>query len=109
MTIVMGGLTALPLGRVGVAQNVKFTRGYLKDPNNIELGKQVWAKRCKFCHGKQGYPGKAPRLQPRRYQPEFIYDRVTNGFRGMPPWKDEFSEEERRAVVAFVLSKMFSP
>jgi cytochrome c5 len=37
-----------------------------------------------------------------------VYDRVTNGFRAMPPWKQEFSDEERKAVVAYILSKEFS-
>jgi mono/diheme cytochrome c family protein len=54
------------------------------------------------------YPGKAPKLQPSRYTPEFVYDRVSNGFQGMPPWRQEFSEQELRAVVAYVLSKEFS-
>ncbi|MFQ5829283.1 MAG: c-type cytochrome [Candidatus Methylomirabilia bacterium] len=102
------GLTALPFGRAGIAQNVEFTEEYLNDPKNIELGREVWLERCRFCHGRRAYPGKAPRLQPSRYKPEFVYDRVTNGFRGMPPWKDEFSGEEKRAVVAYVLSKVFS-
>ena len=32
---------------------------------------------------------------------------ATNGFRGMPPWKD-FSVEQRKAVSAFVLSPEFT-
>ncbi|MFQ5897778.1 MAG: c-type cytochrome [Candidatus Methylomirabilia bacterium] len=106
LPVVILGLSALPFGRVGIAQEAKFTEEYLTDPKNIELGKKVWLKRCKFCHGKQAYPGKAPRLEPSRYEPEFVYDRVTNGFRGMPPWKEEFSEEERKAVVAYVMSRV---
>jgi mono/diheme cytochrome c family protein len=90
------------------AEEISFTAEYLSDPQNIETGKTVWSKRCKFCHGKQAYPGKAPKLQPSRYTPEFVYDRVTNGFRGMPSWKHEFSEAERKAVVAYVMSKEFS-
>ena len=50
----------------------------------------------------------SPRLDPSRYTPQFVFDRVTNGFQGMPAWKDEFSEEQRRTVVAYVLSKDFS-
>jgi mono/diheme cytochrome c family protein len=33
---------------------------------------------------------------------------VTNGFRGMPPWKEQYSEEERLAVTVFIMSKDFS-
>jgi mono/diheme cytochrome c family protein len=90
------------------AQEIAFSAEYLNDPANIATGKTIWSKRCKFCHGKQAYPGKAPRLQPSRYTPEFVYDRVTNGFRGMPSWKNRFSQEERKAVTAYVISKEFS-
>jgi mono/diheme cytochrome c family protein len=102
------GLAALPMARIGRAQGVAFTKEYLQDARRIDEGRQVWVNRCQFCHGKSAYPGKAPRLEPSRYTPQFVFDRVTNGFQGMPAWKDEFSEEERRAVVAYVLSKDFS-
>lgn len=49
-----------------------------------------------------------PKVQPSRYTPRFVYDRVTNGFRGMPSWKHEFSEAERKAVTAYVMSQEFS-
>lgn len=106
--LLVAGLTALPLGRAGVAQHVTFTEEYLRNPQKISLGKQVWGDRCQFCHGKTAYPGKAPKLDPSRYTPEFVYDRVKNGFQAMPSWKQEFSEDELRAVVAYVLSKEFS-
>jgi mono/diheme cytochrome c family protein len=101
-------LVALALAPAGRAQSVVFTEDYLRSPEKIALGRQVWVDRCQFCHGKTAYPGKAPRLEPKRYTPEFVFDRVTNGFRGMPPWKQEFSEEQRKAVVAYVLSREFS-
>lgn len=104
----MVAVTGLSTGRSVSAQQIKFSPEFMNDPENIALGKRVWAKRCKFCHGKSAYPGKAPRLQPSRYTPEFVYDRVTNGFRGMPSWTHEFSEQERKAVVVYVLSKEFS-
>lgn len=103
------GLLALFLvGRPVGADEAHFTAEYLGSADNIALGREVWFKRCKFCHGKTAYPGKAPKLQPSRYTPEFVYDRVTNGFRGMPSWKHEFSEQERKAVAAYVMSKEFS-
>ena len=91
------------------AQDVVFTSEFLDNPDNIALGQQLWARRCRLCHGKETYPGSAPPLQPWKYQPEFVYDRITNGFRGMPSLKEEFSEAERKAIVAFVLSRKFSP
>lgn len=92
-----------------MAQEAVFSNSFLNDPDNIALGQTIWSKRCRFCHGKAAYPGSAPQLKPWRYQPEFIYNRVTNGFRGMPALKREFSETERRAIVAYVLSGKFSP
>ena len=86
-----------------------FTEAFLEDEENIRLGRTVWNQRCGHCHGQTAYPGKAPRLSPRRYRerPQFVYDRVTNGFKGMPSWKHEFDQHERMAVVAYILSKKF--
>jgi mono/diheme cytochrome c family protein len=85
-----------------------FPKDLLGNPEYIQLGEQVWGKICKFCHGKAAYPGKAPRLTPARYTPEFVFDRVTNGFRGMASFKDQFSEKERQAVTVFIMSPQFS-
>jgi mono/diheme cytochrome c family protein len=106
--LLLVGLAALAVARVGQAQGVVFTKEYLRDARRIELGRRVWVSRCQFCHGKTAYPGKAPKLDPSRYTPEFVFDRVTRGFQGMPSWKHEFSEEERMAVVAYIMSEDFS-
>lgn len=101
------GFGTLALGQTA-AQDVGLTEEFLGDPAQVAAGEKVWGKRCKFCHGKTAYPGKAPKLQPANLAPEFIFDRVTNGFRGMPSFRQEFSEEERKAVVAFIKSGRFS-
>lgn len=88
---------------------VEFTEEFMQDQANFDLGKAIWKKRCQFCHGKRAYPGKAPKLKPKRYKPDFVYDRITNGFRGMPGWKHEFNEHERKATVAFIMHRRFSP
>ena len=103
------GLALVSVDSTGLAQKkVEFTKEFLNDPSRIKQGKEVWEKRCKFCHGKAAYPGKAPKLEPSRYTPGFVYDRVANGFQAMPPWRQEFSEEELRAVVAYIMSRDFS-
>lgn len=107
LALVLALGSTLGLSRAGGAQDVSFSPEFMKSPQTIEMGRKVWQERCVFCHGKDSYPGKAPRLDPKRYTPEFVYDRVTNGFRGMPPWKD-FNEEQRKAVSAFVLSPEFT-
>jgi len=88
---------------------VDFSDAYLSEPTNIEAGKVVWEKQCRHCHGKAAYPGKAPKLKPYKYEADFVFDRVSNGFRKMPGWKEVFSKEERMNVVAYILSDKFSP
>jgi mono/diheme cytochrome c family protein len=86
-----------------------FTEDFLDDPAHITAGKEVWDGTCRGCHGAQAYPGKAPKLRPKKYTPDFVFDRVTNGYKKMPPWKEVFSKEERMNVVAWVLSDRFAP
>lgn len=81
----------------------------LKDNDVIARGEKIWGDQCKHCHGAKAYPGKAPKLQPRTYKPEFVWDRIHNGFRAMPPWKDVYKPDEIIALVAFILSDDFFP
>lgn len=87
----------------------KFEPAFLSSAANVSAGKAVWDEQCRHCHGNAAYPGKAPKLRPGTYTPDFIYDRVTYGFRGMPPWKAVYSLEQRMAVVAYIKSNSFSP
>lgn len=100
---------AIETAEAAAAPVPEFTEAYLGDPVNYEVGTVVWDEQCRHCHGRDAYPGKAPRLKPRRYTADFVYDRVTNGFRKMPAWGEIFSEEERMSVVAYILSDDFSP
>jgi mono/diheme cytochrome c family protein len=81
----------------------------LKDAKVVAEGEALWKETCTHCHGSKAYPGKAPKLQPHRYKPEFVWDRVHNGFRGMPPWKEVYTPGQTVAVVAYVLSDEFWP
>jgi len=90
------------------AQQKPFPPELLGNSEYIEIGKGVFEQICKFCHGKTAYPGKAPKLNPSRYTPEFVFDRVTNGFRGMPSWKEQYSDKERQGVTVYIMSKEFS-
>jgi mono/diheme cytochrome c family protein len=84
-------------------------REMLAEPARVATGKAVWEEQCTHCHGRNAYPGKAPKLEPGRYSPEFIYHRVTYGFRGMPPFQEIYDEQQRIGVIAYVLSPSFSP
>jgi mono/diheme cytochrome c family protein len=81
----------------------------MKDAGLISRGEKIWQEQCTHCHGAKAYPGKAPKLRPRAYTPELVWDRVHNGFRAMPPWKDIYSPDEIVALVAYVLSDEFFP
>lgn len=81
----------------------------LQNMEVITRGEKLWQDQCTHCHGAKAYPGKAPKLQPRLYKPEFVWDRVHNGFRGMPPWKEVYKPEEIVALVAYILSEEFFP
>ena len=86
-----------------------FTDTVMKDTSLIVLGQQVWDGQCRHCHGNSAYPGKAPKLKSSSYQPDFVYDRVTNGFRKMPAWRDIFNERQRVGVTVYIMSDTFSP
>ena len=81
----------------------------LKDPKVIAAGEALWKENCAHCHGSKAYPGKAPKLQPAKYKPEFVWDRVHNGFKDMPPWKDLYNPEQVISLVAWVMSEDFWP
>lgn len=105
-------LAAVPVAGQHKAPEEKapvFDRKFLSNPANIETGKTVWDNQCRHCHGASAYPGKAPKLNPGQMDPDFIYDRVTNGFGKMPGWKEVFSVKERMGVVAYIKSGEFSP
>ena len=81
----------------------------LKDQKLIAAGEALWKENCAHCHGSKAYPGKAPKLQPTKYKPEFVWDRVHNGFKDMPPWKELYSPEQVISLVAWVMSEDFWP
>ena len=88
---------------------VPFSEEYLASTTNIDVGGEIWAAQCRHCHGAKAYPGKAPKLKPAKYKPDWVYSRVTDGFRKMPAWKDEYSDDERMKIVAYIMSGSFSP
>jgi mono/diheme cytochrome c family protein len=81
----------------------------LADRKLIAEGEAIWKDQCAHCHGAKAYPGKAPKLTPLKYTPEFVWDRVHNGFRGMPPWKDVYTPDQIIGIVAWIMSEDFWP
>jgi mono/diheme cytochrome c family protein len=81
----------------------------LKNEKLIAEGNALWKEQCAHCHGSRAYPGKAPKLTPRRYKPDFVWDRIHNGFKDMPAWKELYTPDQVIALVAYVLSDEFWP
>jgi len=87
----------------------EFSDEFLADAANIEAGKEFWFAQCTHCHGFKAYPGKAPKLKPAKYTPEFVFKRVYKGFKKMPAWRETFTIDDIRQIVAYVKSPGFSP
>jgi len=109
LSLAIGANIAAGLTKEKSKPPVPFTEEYLASDSNISAGSAIWADQCRHCHGAKAYPGKAPKLRPNRYKPNFVYRRVTDGFRKMPAWIDVYTDEERMQIVAYILSKQFSP
>ena len=94
------------LGRAGAAE-VTFTKEFTENAANIATGEKIWFEQCARCNGIRAYPGKAPKLKPAIYKIEFVYKRVTKGFRGMPSWKSKYNQHQRMSVSAYVMNPDF--
>ena len=103
----IGLATLLPL-TAPLADEDELTEEFMTSEENIELGRTLFQKRCKFCHGKGAYPGKAPKLKPNKMTAEQVYLRVSYGFRAMPGWEHEFDDHERMSLTAYIKSPVFS-
>jgi quinoprotein glucose dehydrogenase len=79
-----------------------------KVPENetyIDAGKRLYARHCMSCHGteRQG-SGNFPSLigLPKKYSQKAFHELVVAGRRMMPAFK-QLSEEERKAIAAYLL------
>jgi mono/diheme cytochrome c family protein len=106
--LVLIGLGTTAIGQRAAADETGLTEAYLNNPENIELGHTLFRQQCNKCHGKGAYPGKAPKLKPRKISAEDIYLRITYGWRKMPPWEEVYTDEERMALTAYLKSPIFS-
>ena len=103
----IGFATLLPISAPEADEDA-LTEEFMTSEENIELGRTLFQKRCKFCHGKGAYPGKAPKLKPKKMSAEQVYLRISYGFRAMPGWEHEFDDHERMSLTAYIKSPVFS-
>jgi len=87
---------------------IVFTPEFLEDVEVLAEGKKIWVKRCALCHGQRAYPGKAPKLDPSKLEIQFVYKRITKGFRGMPAWRKKYDDKQRMSITAYIMSPGFS-
>ena len=106
-TVLLIGAAMGALGRDSGADEAALTEEFLNDMDHVLLGRELFQRRCRLCHGRAAYPGKAPPLRPDRLSPEDIYLRITYGFGRMPAWEDQFSDHERMAITAYMKSHLF--
>jgi cytochrome c6 len=72
-----------------------------------EAGAEVFAENCSICHGATGHGGNGGpdlRTMPKAKTEAGAIEQVTNGGGGMPPFKGVLSEEEIKAVAAYVVN-----
>jgi len=100
---VLGLSTALNSSRLSAAESAGLSEDFLRDEQHIVSGRSVFLARCTYCHAKRGV-GKAPQLRPSAREADFIFDRITNGYQGMPNWGSTLREDDRRDLVAYILS-----
>jgi mono/diheme cytochrome c family protein len=83
-------------------------RDRLKDPKSIAEGERLFAAGCasSSCHGAGGVGGSGPRLRGKEFQPEYLFEVISNGIVGTPmtAFKEEMSEKQIWNVVAYLLS-----
>jgi mono/diheme cytochrome c family protein len=81
--------------------------------DEVAVGAKVFARSCAvgYCHGSGGAAGRAPRIQGRSFTAEYLSKVTREGIAGtaMPAWQGRLSEEEIRAVVAYMLSISANP
>jgi mono/diheme cytochrome c family protein len=107
--VLAGGIVDATAAKKKSKPPIPFTEEMLLDEGRITAGREIWQEQCQHCHGSKAYPGKAPKLKPKKYKPGFVYRRATDGFRKMPAFADVYSDLERMDVEIYIRSEKFSP
>ncbi len=79
----------------------------LKDPANIEAGREMFNVTCThYCHGREARGGgiRGPSLRNRGLDNVYIYNRITEGRPPMPAFRDIYRPEQIWKLVAYVQS-----
>jgi mono/diheme cytochrome c family protein len=118
--------TAMPSWRSLPAQDLSALAAYVQSlhpavgrdeasPERLQSGKQVFLQNCAPCHGAagdgKGVAAATLRPEPANFQlkqPDFNYilQVLSEGIpgTGMPAWKDQISEPDRKALASYLRS-----
>src|ERR1041385_4902540 len=70
---------------------------------SVKAGRSLFLKNCAHCHGDDAKGDEGPNLHGLNQSDERIEKRVLNGLKGeMPAFKEKFSREEIKALLAFL-------
>jgi putative heme-binding domain-containing protein len=88
----------------------------LKPQNNqslVEAGNKLFHPTCSngYCHGKAGGGGGGPALRGKSFTAEYLTRVISEGVSGTPMrgFKDDFTKEQIRQLVAYIRSLSNSP
>jgi putative heme-binding domain-containing protein len=85
----------------------------LDDAETIARGKAIFSTTCGigYCHGKEGRAGRGPRLAGRKFDPEYLFQTISNGVGDslMPAFQSRLSTVEIWSVVAYILALSGGP
>jgi cytochrome c oxidase cbb3-type subunit 3 len=85
-------------------------RAFLRNPEKLKLGKEVFQSKCVSCHGSHGQGGIGPNLTDDYWihggKMTEIVQVITQGVgdKGMPPWGPLLSQDEIHAVASYIKS-----
>ena len=82
---------------------------YIVTPEAQKLGRKIYKRKCKACHGVQGEGGIGPNLTDNYWlhgngDVESTHKTIQEGVldKGMPAWGDTLSSDELIAVVGYI-------
>lgn len=80
----------------------------ISSPEAAVAGEGLFNQVCVYCHGANGIGGKARKMQCRQYEPQYLFDTISNGKkRGafvMPSWKRSYDEKTRWELASYIMT-----
>ena len=87
---------------------------YPFEPLTLPQGEELYSIYCRSCHGKEGRGdgavGRTLATRPANFHDDLtksqsdgaLFWKITSGNKGMPAYKEQFSEEQRWQLVAYI-------